>query len=240
MDKTGKYEKIKKEIIVVLQNSPRPLKYEDIQGRVHAGLSNDVLSPDSVKEQHTPWNKYEWEHEIRRAVFLLKQARIITYDKKNRLYSLVDLKTKESRLHILLNAADSGEVYGRTKGLQKRDLTELIAEVDREINDVERYSTNIERFKRNESLPTLLKIKYDFKCQFCGFTFRKRDGGFYAEVAHIVPLKDGGTDTSTNMLVLCANHHRMLDLAEAQVISRSNDSIEFQINGERYRAGFLA
>ncbi len=51
----------------------------------------------------------------------------------------------------------------------------------------------------------------DFKCQICDFTFQKRDGTYYIEAAHIIPLKDGGTDAPENIVILCPNHHKMLD-----------------------------
>jgi len=67
------------------------------------------------------------------------------------------------------------------------------------------------RVKRNHLLVKFIKEKADYKCQACGFTFIKKDGSRYVEVAHIRPLARSREDTSSNVVALCPNCHRKLD-----------------------------
>jgi len=138
-----------------------------------------------------------------------------------------------------LAAARSEEEVSEIAGSwSPSDVNRLISELDQKLGVPERESAMIDKLRRNHSLPALLRMRYEFKCQFCGFTFIKRDGGYYAEVAHIEALKDGGQDVSSNMLVLCPNHHKMLDQANVEVVSRSNRSIKVMINGMELEAKF--
>ena len=58
-----------------------------------------------------------------------------------------------------------------------------------------------------------LKKLYENKCQVCGFRFEKRGGGWYSEGAHLarVSLRLADLDVVQNMVILCADHHKMLD-----------------------------
>ena len=52
---------------------------------------------------------------------------------------------------------------------------------------------------------------YEHKCQICDIRI-ETPGGYYSEGAHIRPLgKHNGSDSKTNLLCLCPNHHVMLD-----------------------------
>ena len=69
------------------------------------------------------------------------------------------------------------------------------------------------RIIRDSALSRFLKILYDFQCQICMLTFRLPTGALYAESHHVRPLGGGhaGLDIESNMLVLCPNHHAMMD-----------------------------
>jgi hypothetical protein len=71
----------------------------------------------------------------------------------------------------------------------------------------------IKRIKRNRKLVRELKRLYDGKCQVCEFTFEKSKGGHYCEAAHLRPisLREADLDIRDNLVVLCPNHHKMLD-----------------------------
>jgi|SRR6266540_2459020 len=53
----------------------------------------------------------------------------------------------------------------------------------------------------------------------CGFTFMTTDGSPYAEAAHINRIADRlpGIDSPENIVVLCANCHRMLDYGGLEI-----------------------
>ena len=69
------------------------------------------------------------------------------------------------------------------------------------------------RIIRDTALSRLLKSRYDFRCQICMLVFRIPTGASYAEAHHVRPLGGGhaGLDIQSNMMVLCPNHHAMMD-----------------------------
>ncbi len=82
----------------------------------------------------------------------------------------------------------------------------------------EQVTKQVTSYKRNRKLVDDIKAKFDNKCQICGFTFRTAKGTYYSEAAHIIPISSGkeGVDSPDNLWVLCANHHKMLDLGAIQ------------------------
>lgn len=68
------------------------------------------------------------------------------------------------------------------------------------------------RFDRNRSFSDQIKTAYDFVCQRCGYIIENSVGARYAESAHVHPLEYGGCDTIDNLLCLCPNCHKELDL----------------------------
>ena len=99
----------------------------------------------------------------------------------------------------------------------------------------EEIERRVRRLKRCYGVVRSLKKKYGYKCQIgsCRFTFRMRNGGWYCEAAHIKPLRGRkrGLDLPENILILCANHHKMLDYGPMKVISPT----EVEIDGTRHR-----
>jgi hypothetical protein len=77
-----------------------------------------------------------------------------------------------------------------------------------------RREVRVNRVIRDSALSRFLKSLYLYRCQICRFTFRLDGGRRYAETHHIRPLgrTHHGIDKETNMMVLCPNHHAMMDL----------------------------
>lgn len=118
-----------------------------------------------------------------------------------------------------------------------RELESVVEEwrkrnADKKPEEVER---RVRRLKRCYGLVRSLKRKYGYKCQIgsCRFTFRMSRGGWYCEAAHIKPLsgRKPGLDLPDNILILCANHHKMLDYGAMKVITLT----EVEIDGARHR-----
>ena len=72
----------------------------------------------------------------------------------------------------------------------------------------------INRIIRDSALSRFLKSLYNYRCQVCRFSFTLPSGVRYAESHHVKPLgrRHGGIDKETNMMILCPNHHAMMDL----------------------------
>ena len=64
-------------------------------------------------------------------------------------------------------------------------------------------------FVRSAEVRKAALLRAAGKCEWCaqpGFTMT--DGRTYLETHHVIPLSEGGPDTTANVAALCANHHR--------------------------------
>jgi len=75
-----------------------------------------------------------------------------------------------------------------------------------------RITSTILKIVRDLILTREIKRLYNHTCQVCGTRISLKDAG-YSEAAHIRPLgiPHNGSDTPSNILCLCPNHHVMLD-----------------------------
>ncbi len=90
--------------------------------------------------------------------------------------------------------------------------------------------------QRNNRLVKNLKRLYRGRCQITGeeLTFKKRNGEFYSEVHHLIPLGDNGSDEYANAIVVSPLIHRMLHYAIVSPINLNNiidRQLEITING---------
>lgn len=87
------------------------------------------------------------------------------------------------------------------------------------VDPPERRTTRVERVIRNSALSRFLKILYSHQCQICLFTFMLTSNRQYAETHHIKPLgkKHMGSDNQSNIIVLCPNHHAMMDFGAVAI-----------------------
>ena len=78
---------------------------------------------------------------------------------------------------------------------------------------VERRLVERKEQVRDRRKATALKRHYENMCQFCGARLQVSEGLYYSEAAHIIGLGEphNGPDTTSNMLVLCPNHHLQFD-----------------------------
>jgi len=104
-------------------------------------------------------------------------------------------------------------------------ISEPAADVDQEILELlerrtsersgpaQRQRMVVPRIIRDSALGRFLKSLYQSHCQICSFSFRLPRGIRYAECHHLRPLGQPhtGPDIQTNMVVLCPNHHAMMD-----------------------------
>ena len=93
--------------------------------------------------------------------------------------------------------------------------------------------------QRNNRLVKNLKNLYSGRCQITGeqFTFQKRNGEWYSEVHHLIPLGENGSDAYANAIVVSPLIHRMLHYAEVSEINLNNiidGHLHITINGIAY------
>ena len=90
-----------------------------------------------------------------------------------------------------------------------------------------RVNQNIERIVRNTAIILELKDLYDNECQMCGTKIILSDEAAYSEGAHVRPLSESGPDIKENVLILCPNHHALIDHGE---VTFSQDGSWHSIN----------
>lgn len=94
--------------------------------------------------------------------------------------------------------------------------------------------------RHDDSIVQHFKQAADYKCQFpdCNVRIQKKDGGFYIEVAHIMPVAKGGKGEIGNLLVLCPNHHKEFDYGERDY-KRGWDFLVGVLNGKKFNIKLL-
>jgi predicted HNH restriction endonuclease len=100
-------------------------------------------------------------------------------------------------------------VWGLRSHLKKTLLAGDISESE----SPERAPTEIYRILRDTDLARKIKLLHKNLCQLCGNALPLFDGTSYAEAHHIKPLgrPHNGPDVAENIIVLCPNHHALLD-----------------------------
>lgn len=75
-----------------------------------------------------------------------------------------------------------------------------------------------------------------YKCLFpgCNAKILKKNGSYYAEVAHILPVHKGGQSVLGNLLVLCPNHHKEFDLGKREILKQTTYRISGKLNGKAF------
>lgn len=94
------------------------------------------------------------------------------------------------------------------------------------------------RVLRDTELARKIKALHKNICQLCGQTVTLKDGATYAEAHHIKPLGSphNGPDVAENIVVLCPNHHVMLDYGAIPLEGKALRSIQGHVIGSAYIA----
>ena len=64
--------------------------------------------------------------------------------------------------------------------------------------------------KLDEDISRQLKKLYSNKCQICGLQVAEQYGGNVSECHHIIPFSHSLNNDSTNLMIVCPNHHRII------------------------------
>ncbi len=83
------------------------------------------------------------------------------------------------------------------------------------------------RILRDTQLACQIKLLHNHRCQLCGISIVLAGSKSYSEAHHIKPLgrPHNGPDVAGNIIVLCPNHHVMLDYGVIEL-----NSSEIQMN----------
>lgn len=186
--------------------------------------------PECVNSEPYIWKNGEsglrWQHNVREAIDYLRRQKVITHEgDKWFINGFTNNEFEYSKAEYLLEEQNSG--------LEKSKLIESLRSIS--LNSSEYITISGKRLKRDYDTIDKLKRVRDYKCQICGKTIPKKDGGFYIEAAHIRAKREKGPETPGNLLILCPNHHKEFDYGNLKIIQHTNEFINFRLNGINYK-----
>jgi putative restriction endonuclease len=113
---------------------------------------------------------------------------------------------------------DDGFVVLRFRLDRLDDQDPYVANVPAE-PDIAFATSTVTRRIRDTELTRQVKAMYDHSCQICQIRIAGIGGRPYAEGAHVRPLGNPhlGSDTLSNILCLCANHHVEFDIGGSYI-----------------------
>lgn len=129
-------------------------------------------------------------------------------------------------------------------GDKNADTLEALREIEKKMKKAspkvkERVSKYIER----GTIANKIKRVTGFKCLICEaqgknpYSFRKKDGSYYIETHHVEEvskLKKGSLSVS-NLITVCANHHRQLHYGNAKTIKNTTNKFVFEIDEKKLK-----
>ena len=97
-------------------------------------------------------------------------------------------------------------------------------------------SRQIERGK----ISSAIKKICDYKCKVCEalgqnpLSFKKTNGEHYIETHHIIPVANltKGVLGISNLITVCANHHRQFHYGDIDIIENTSDKLTINIDGQ--------
>jgi 5-methylcytosine-specific restriction endonuclease McrA len=107
--------------------------------------------------------------------------------------------------------------FGQTKTLSAIFNHDRIAI----LKPVPKKTVTVHEFVRNPWLAESLRVYYGYRCQICSKSFFPDYGVDLAETHHIHYLSLGGPDVSSNIVVTCPNHHRVIHATDAHFNDRT-------------------
>ncbi len=122
-------------------------------------------------------------------------------------YNSSDSESHKERFNLFYSVQGIGSgIWG---------LREAVAKTPEAIDFIptERVSTQTYRILRDTQMARQIKSAHSCKCQLCDTVLTLPDGTAYAEAHHLRPLghPHDGPDTVSNIVVVCPNHHALLD-----------------------------
>lgn len=142
----------------------------------------------------------------------LEEELTLYINKNGTLHELNEVNTKLSNE----NFESLMESISNEEDIDMQIKKDFLDDID--IPENESIEERNKKIRRYQKIVNMLKKKYDYKCQLCGYTFEMDNGNYYCEAHHIKMLSKDGTQNPNNVIILCANHHRMFHYASNTAI----------------------
>jgi hypothetical protein len=227
-------------------------KLGKLRSRIEFALVFDHLEEDStgtISRHHWPHENRTWRWIVHCSgtvptiPFSLEDLPIVEPDKyigqtSTRYISQIDeqLVLPYIRWSLAENPAPYMDIVPSTQVVRKfghQKALSAIFNYDRiaRLKPVPKRQVTTDEFIRNPWLAESLKVYYGHRCQICTKSFLPEYGVDLAETHHVHYLSLGGLDISSNIVVICPNHHRVIHATEAH-FNRYNLTYEYP-NGFR-------
>lgn len=130
---------------------------------------------------------------------------------------------------------------------QSEITADKLAEIEqRYLHASPEVKERLSRFIERGPVGTLLKRVTGFKCQVCealglnSTGFLKPNGEPYVEAHHVMPVSEGqiGSLATSNVMIVCANHHRQMHYGGIEVVI-ANSRFGFMIDGRQVQIARL-
>ncbi len=123
-------------------------------------------------------------------------------------YNSSDSDSHQKRFDLFYSVRGIGSGVWGLRELEARPVIALDA-----AEPPARIVTTVVRVIRDTQMTGRIKRLRGNKCQICSCVLRLPDGRSYSEAHHIQPLGSphNGPDIAANILVVCPNHHALLD-----------------------------
>lgn len=141
----------------------------------------------------------------------------------------------------IINLLGSDEQIFNNIELEIADTVDEIAKLELKYQNAspqvkEVISRRIERGK----ISSAVKKYYDYKCKVCealgqnSHSFQKISGEYYIETHHIIPVANltQGSLGISNLITVCANHHRQFHYGDINIIENTNEKLTINIDGQ--------
>jgi len=116
-----------------------------------------------------------------------------------------------------------------------------IIQLEKKMKDmIPEVKKRISKYIERGSIANKVKMHTGYKCQICEaksldpYMFEKPNGINYIETHHVEPVSERkkGSLGISNLITVCANHHRQLHYGNTKVLSDKYGIFKFEIDGE--------
>jgi len=203
-----------------------------LTGRAISGVYNKVMNFRSIDPRDTRkgmsgagmTDRAVWQEFFHEAQQLLDDEAVrAEFDRVWRTESLDVAETATE------DTAERETFSGEVEKLLDRSLEDLLAAYNKQQNTAKPDVSDKPRtrtgrttlYERNTLVVAIARVRAVNQCEAPGCSyplFEDQNGGPYCEVHHIIPLSEGGADTTENVICLCPTHHK-----EAHFGKRSGD-----------------
>lgn len=181
--------------------------------------------PNCVSDKPYLWRSVksglEWKHTVRESLDYLRRNNII--EEFNKRWFTRDLSFVQSELKETERLIEE-----RNSKLSRQAIADYLRKITPRSS---RYIVfHGRRISRDIDTIAKLKVLREYRCQICGVSIKKKNGGLYIEGAHITPKKWAGPEVPENILILCPNHHKEFDFGDTVILEQTKDFIKFKMN----------